>query len=54
MYEFGKNYETDEDFLGKATVEGHLLECGAQVTGGYFADPGKKMYLNYGILDFQF
>lgn len=34
--------ETDWDRLGRATMAGHLLECGAQVTGGYFADPGLK------------
>lgn len=34
--------ETDWDTLGRATMAGHLLECGAQVTGGYFADPGRK------------
>ncbi|WP_369652336.1 acyclic terpene utilization AtuA family protein [Variovorax sp. V213] len=28
--------------LGRATMVGHLLECGAQVCGGYFADPGYK------------
>lgn len=28
--------------LGRATMAGHLLECGAQVTGGYYADPGYK------------
>src|SRR5262245_2707328 len=34
--------ETDWDLLGRATIAGHLIECGAQVTGGYFADPGFK------------
>lgn len=32
----------DWERLGRATMAGHLLECGAQVTGGYFADPGMK------------
>jgi hypothetical protein len=34
--------ETEWDLLGRATIAGHLIECGAQVTGGYFADPGLK------------
>lgn len=34
--------ETDWDRLGGATMAGHLLECGTQVSGGYFADPGYK------------
>src|SRR5262245_20072392 len=34
--------EDDWSTLGRATMAGHLLECGAQVTGGYFADPGFK------------
>src|SRR6476646_2096866 len=41
MAHFGWS-ESDWDTLGRATIAGHLLECGAQVTGGYFADPGYK------------
>jgi hypothetical protein len=28
--------------LGRGTVVGHLMECGMQITGGYYADPGLK------------
>lgn len=41
MFSFGWSF-TDWDKLGKGTMMGHLLECGGQVTGGYYADPGKK------------
>ena len=34
--------ESDLDLLAQGTVCGHLLECGAQVTGAYFPDPGFK------------
>lgn len=41
IYEFGWSM-TDWERLGKGTLVGHLMECGGQVTGGYFADPGYK------------
>lgn len=34
--------EDDWTRLGAGTLVGHLLECSAQITGGYFADPGHK------------
>jgi hypothetical protein len=33
---------TDMPRMGAGSLVGHLLECGMQVTGGYFADPGVK------------
>ncbi len=41
MYEFGWD-PLDHARLGPGNGIGHLLECGAQVTGGYFSDPGFK------------
>lgn len=32
----------DLALMASGTLAGHLLECGAQVSGGYYADPGFK------------
>jgi len=41
LYEFGWRADDWEKVAG-GTLVGHLLECGGQITGGYFADPGRK------------
>ena len=41
MYEFGWD-PLDHARVGAGSAIGHILECGAQSTGGYFADPGIK------------
>lgn len=51
IHEFGWSRE-DWDKLGKGTMIGHLLECGAQVMGGYYADPGKKDVPGIGHIGF--
>lgn len=38
--------------LGRGTLVGHLLECSAQITGGYFADPGVKDVPNLSRIGF--
>jgi hypothetical protein len=41
IFEFGWGLE-EWDKLAMGSGVGHLMECGAQVTGGYFVDPGYK------------
>lgn len=40
-YEFGWSFD-DHHLIAKGMIIGHLMECGCQVSGGYFADPGYK------------
>ena len=42
----------DWNLIGAGIVVAHLMECGAQVTGGYFADPGKKNILDLARVGF--
>jgi hypothetical protein len=51
MHHFGWAAD-DWTRLGKGVLVGHLLECAAQITGGYFADPGYKDVPNMAQLGF--
>ncbi len=53
LYEFGWE-KAQTKLLGTGTLIGHLLECAGQVTGGYFADPGKKEVPDLWNLGFPF
>ncbi|MBD8038587.1 MULTISPECIES: acyclic terpene utilization AtuA family protein [Solibacillus] len=53
IHEF--KWELNElDYLAQGTVVGHLLECAGQLTGGYFADPGKKDVADLANLGFPY
>ncbi|WP_318153100.1 acyclic terpene utilization AtuA family protein [Metabacillus arenae] len=41
IHHYGWSLE-DVNRIAQGTAVGHLLECGGQICGGYFADPGKK------------
>ncbi|XP_065864631.1 uncharacterized protein [Euphorbia lathyris] len=41
IYELGWNWD-DLKELAQGSLAGHLLECGCQLTGGYFMHPGDK------------
>jgi len=53
MHEFGWD-PVDWDRIAAGTVMGHLLECGGQVTGGYYADPGVKDVPRFAELGFPY
>jgi hypothetical protein len=53
LHHFGWSYD-DLPLLAAGIVAGHLLECSTQVTGGYFADPGKKDVENLADLAYPY
>jgi Acyclic terpene utilisation family protein AtuA len=53
VYEYGWDLD-DLDRMARGTVMGHLLECAGQITGGYFADPGRKDVPDFAHLGFPY
>lgn len=52
-HEFGWQLD-DYDRLARGTSIGHLLECGGQLCGGYYAEPGRKDVPDMAHLGFPF
>jgi hypothetical protein len=44
----------DYDRLAIGTIAGHMMECAAQLTGGCFADPGRKDVADMARIGFPF
>ncbi|MEI3605009.1 acyclic terpene utilization AtuA family protein [Pseudogracilibacillus sp. SE30717A] len=53
VYHYGWSL-SDYRKLGQGTVIGHLLECGGQVSGGYFADSMRKKVPNLAQIGFPY
>ena len=53
LHGLGWDYD-DYGRLAVATLAGHLMECGAQLTGGCFADPGRKEVPDMARIGFPF
>jgi hypothetical protein len=53
MHHYGWRYD-DWPRIAAGTAAGHLLECCAQVSGGCFADPGKKDVKDLARLGFPY
>jgi len=53
IFEFGWP-QNNWDLLGQGQVCADMLECGANVSGGFFADPGYKEVPNLGDLGYPF
>ena len=52
-HHFGWTLDDAERFA-RGTLVGHLLECAGQLTGGYYADPGRKDVPGMARLGFPF
>jgi len=53
LHGLGWSYE-DYAKLAVGTIAGHMMECAAQLTGGCFADPGKKDVSGMATIGFPF
>jgi hypothetical protein len=53
IHEFGWSFD-DWDRIGAGLGLGHLLECAGQVSGGFYADPGRKDVPDLDALGFPF